>query len=401
MDTNDDIRKFSEKEIINVMRLLDDVENNYEETLQSLHDSEEFNHLKRMVENVKHYLQESSRTAKLWINYLQYIQIIKNFIRAERTGSWKLHLQSVKSMLNLFAATGHIHYAKSARLYLQNMHNLENNFPWVHTKFSNEGFHTVRRSSRFWAGLWTDLTIKQVLMRSIKSRGGLTRGRGVTESVRTLWTNSTHRVSGIHEAMTTLTGAKHKTSVQHAEMSESRVRKDNNTLQQLKAWFDINNPFEMRYPELRSLSTDLVATKEDKINCDEAEEVGEFIQRKLDGVEILTSTIKRKDQIRTLSCLQGSVKIGEETVYVNPEVLFIRLTLLVQKDEERIAQFKYELTPEPTSLFREGKMRKPAKNILRNHLLQAEGKNEYPVLEVAVIDGGDLLFHTSWGSKDS
>ena len=192
------------------MRILDDVETNYEEALQRLYDSEEFNLLKRMVENVKHYLQESSRTAKLWINYLHYIQIIKNFIRAERTGNWELHLQSVKSMLNLFAATGHIHYAKSARLYLQNMHNLETNFPWVHAKFANERFHTVRRSSRFWAGLWTDLTIEQVMMRSIKSRGGLTRGRGVTESVRTLWINSTHRVSGIHEAMTTLTGAKHK-----------------------------------------------------------------------------------------------------------------------------------------------------------------------------------------------
>ena len=46
-------------------------------------------------------------------------------------------------------------------------------------------------------------------------------------------------------------------------------------------------------------------------------------------------------------------------------------------------------------------MQKPAKNILRNHLLQSEGKSECPALEVAVIDGGDLLFYTSWNSKDS
>ena len=143
-------------------------------------------------------------------------------------------------MLNLFAATGHIHYAKSARLYLQNMLNLESNFPWVFAKLFNEGFHTVRQSSRFWTCPWRDLTIEQAMMRSIKSRGGLTRGRGVTESVRTLCINSTHHVSGIHKAMTDLTRSKHKTSVQHAEMSGSRVRKDNQTLQQSKSWFDTN-----------------------------------------------------------------------------------------------------------------------------------------------------------------
>ena len=86
---------------------------------------------------------------------------------------------------------------------------------------------------------------------------------------------------------------------------------------------------------------------------------------------------------------------------IKPEVLFNRMTFLVQKDDERITAFQHELTPEPAPLFREGKIRKPAKNILRNHLLQSEGKSECPALEVAVIDGDDLLFHTSGNSKDS
>ena len=45
----------------------------------------------------------------------------------------------------------------------------------------------------------------QVMMRSLKSRGGLTRGRGITESVRLLWLGSMHRCAGVHDAMTTLT----------------------------------------------------------------------------------------------------------------------------------------------------------------------------------------------------
>ena len=76
-------------------------------------------------------------------------------------------------------------------------------------------YHTVRRSERLWAGLWTDIVIEQVLMRSLKSRGDLTRGRGMTESVRQQWVYSMHACAAIHDAMTSLTGKHHTTSHQH------------------------------------------------------------------------------------------------------------------------------------------------------------------------------------------
>ena len=49
--------------------------------------------------------------------------------------------------------------------------------------FATHGYHTVRHSDRYSAGLWSDLIIEQVLMSSLKSRGGPTTGRGSTESV--------------------------------------------------------------------------------------------------------------------------------------------------------------------------------------------------------------------------
>ena len=150
--------------------------------------------------------------ACLWIQYLDYISTIKLFIRASRTGNWNLHLEFVRWMLDLFAASGHIHYAKSARLYLQNMLELPSSYPWVYKRFNTDGYHVIRCSDRFWAGLWSDLVIEQLLMRSLKSRGGLTRGIGVTESVRIMWTNNIHRCADMHNAMTTLTGHQHKTS---------------------------------------------------------------------------------------------------------------------------------------------------------------------------------------------
>ena len=143
--------------------------------------------VREKIEKQKKMLSEKSRTAKLWFLYMEYIDVVKTYIRAERTDNWIGHLAATERMLNLFAATGHVNYAKSARLYLQMMSNLQHDHLWLYKQFAENGYHCVRRIESYWAGLWSDLAIEQVMMRSIKSRGGLTRGREMTESVRTLW----------------------------------------------------------------------------------------------------------------------------------------------------------------------------------------------------------------------
>ena len=56
----------------------------------------------------------SSRTATLWFQYMDMVDILRKYIRAERTGNWELHRQAVSEMLPYFAASGHNHYTKSA-----------------------------------------------------------------------------------------------------------------------------------------------------------------------------------------------------------------------------------------------------------------------------------------------
>ena len=57
---------------------------------------------------------------------------MKLFIWAERLGDWEMHLTATKSTLNLFAANGHFNYAKSSRMYLQQMLKLPEKHPEVH-----------------------------------------------------------------------------------------------------------------------------------------------------------------------------------------------------------------------------------------------------------------------------
>ena len=87
-------------------------------------------------------------------------------------------------MFNLFAATGHYHYAKHGRMYLQQMLELPSNYPSICKSFKENGYHTIWRSNRQLAGLWSDLVIEPVMMKSVKSRHHLTRDRELTESVR-------------------------------------------------------------------------------------------------------------------------------------------------------------------------------------------------------------------------
>lgn len=112
------------------------------------------------------------------------------------------------------------------------------------------------------------------MMRSIKARGGLTRGRGMTDSVRLVWVHSMHRCATVHNFMTALTGLQHISSEQHIELRESRIRRDNLDLEKIKAWFDLYEPFDINEPKLRAFASGMTASDDDQINCDDAEKIG-------------------------------------------------------------------------------------------------------------------------------
>ena len=78
--------------------------------------------------------------------------------------------------------TGHFPYARSTRVYLEQMKSLKSKIPAdkFHLFFYH-GFFTICRK-KYFAGNFSDLIIEQDLMRLFKSSGGMTRGRGITDS---------------------------------------------------------------------------------------------------------------------------------------------------------------------------------------------------------------------------
>ena len=179
---------------------------------------------------------------------MDMVDIMCTFIKAERTGNFSLHQQSMKSMLPYFAASGHFPYTKSA-CYLQQMQDLQKKNPNVYQCFIN-GFNVVRRTDKFFAGIGTDLMIEQELMRSVKTTGGLTHGRGMTELQRTKWVLSTTTTAAVKQAMEEFAGVRYECSEQHVdqhkECSKTRSSRDYNDAMKMLQYLDFRNPFEGR-----------------------------------------------------------------------------------------------------------------------------------------------------------
>ena len=131
---------------------------------------------------------------------MDMVDILCKYIQAEHTCNWELHLQAVSEMLPYLAASGHNNYTKSALLFLQRMSHLQEDHPEVYQHFQ-DGLHVIKRSDHYWAGLSSDLVIEQVLMRSMNTSGGLTRGRGMTELQRVIWSLAMPACAEVNRAM--------------------------------------------------------------------------------------------------------------------------------------------------------------------------------------------------------
>ena len=120
-----------------------------------------------MLDNFK----KRGRTAALWVLYLQMGFILFQFIRAERTGDYASYLECTRAMARIFAATGHINYAKASRLMFQLYDEWSVRYPDEVREFFGAGRHTVRYSESAWSGSWSDLSIEESLI-AIQSQAG-------------------------------------------------------------------------------------------------------------------------------------------------------------------------------------------------------------------------------------
>lgn len=97
-------------------------------------------------------------------------------------------------------------------------------------------------TNKYWAGLFTDLSIEQTYMRDIKGNGGLTRGRGMEEGTRLNDLHAQHYlVVFVHNTAVQVCGTV-TNQKSHIDLGVSRKMNDfNDTKSSQKKNSDLNN----------------------------------------------------------------------------------------------------------------------------------------------------------------
>ena len=301
-------------------------------------------------------------------------------------------------MLPNFAAAGHHLYTKSAYMYLQSMYKLETTNPNVYRKFL-DGFHVIHQSDRLWSGLSSDLIIEQVLIRSLKTIGGMTRGRGMTELQRAVWLLSTPACVDINDSMQQFTGIVYETNEQHKEATPSRLQTDSKDAKKVMVYVMARNPFSEE-SELINIHTYGVAEK--SVRVEDSFKVGMNILSTMLGVNIHDYLSKKKDKAVTMK-VHSTVELDGEVVSVDPRLLFQRLvtTLACGNSETDLeTAFSYELCTFPASIIdNDGLLIEANKPQLSegiwNKIKGNTHKTTIPNDVNYVPDGGPLLFKVS------
>lgn len=103
----------------------------------------------------------------------------------------------------------------------------------------------------------------------------------------------------------------------------------------------------------------------------------------------------RKHNVLSLKTIQSSVKIDDETISIDPIMLFSRLTLNIKSNKSIKNYLHYELAPYPLSIFTENGLRKNMKSQSYNEFTSVDALPDSDHI-VHVIDGGYLLHTVVW-----
>ena len=139
------------------------------------------------------------------------------------------------------------------------------------------------------------MTLEHVLMQAMKVSGGLTRGRGITESTLACECTAVEEFAGRVHAESS---EQHCEASDHKDLRPAQQASDQADLEQFIQWLEAYPPFSGHYSgELVSLSTGI--TDDSSVNCHNADEVGQQLQQRVVGKSFADVKVKRKGKVKT------------------------------------------------------------------------------------------------------
>ena len=85
---------------------------------------EDMDKIQKLMEVFRSTGKDTSHLFYFWDTYIEMVQLLPQFIRAERDGCWELHLATVSRMAPNFYAMDRTNYSRWLPVYLLDMHQL-------------------------------------------------------------------------------------------------------------------------------------------------------------------------------------------------------------------------------------------------------------------------------------
>ena len=188
------------------------------------------------------------------------VMMLLQFVKAERTGNWCLHLAAASSMTPYFFAHDRHNYSCRHPVYLADMEQLQQKHPTVYQRFM-EGDHVISRSSQPFSGAWTDMTLKQSINLHSKSKGGIV-GISLNADALHRWFLTCHERAAITSAVRRMCGSDDPDRIgTHKEATLTRVERDENDVQKIiilsKSGL-MKDPFAKESDSLNNIATGVV-----------------------------------------------------------------------------------------------------------------------------------------------
>lgn len=222
------------------------------------------------------------------------------------------------------------------------------------------------------------------------------------EHQRLVWLLSMPSCATVNQWMQSLTQTDFTTSEQHKESTQARQQRDQKDTITIIDYQSQKNPFSAD-EVLRSIVSGQAA--DTSVNVDNAKEIGQRILSSMNGQPVSDVTFKKSNRAVTMA-VKSDLKIGQEAVQVDPQLLFQRLLQVARDDADRLHEiFQHELTSLPTSLFGgSGFPREANKHTLTEFLWSSEESTpaSLPCENIKyILDGGSLLHRLPWPKGSS
>ena len=347
--------------------------------------------MKEMLNLFDMFRREGRQKSKLfafWDSYIEMVELLLTFIRAEREGNWSLHRSNYGNDSS-FLLHGSCKLFQMAPCLPCRHDQLAATAPEVHKEFSLDS-HAVNRSAHIFSQVWTDMVLEQSINLDSKSSGGII---GITQNPSALarWFLTIHERVAITAATKELCGINDDDRVgSHKETGSRRLTKDeshvqkvvNTLLDVMTDPFCLENIDDEECSSLVSIATGVVMPDEKAGRLLTSADLGKtqmkgFVEKRLNTGEVKFWERVSHLKIDTFASLSKKKQVktaDEKIVTINADRdLFGRLLIAANSRGVQLREvLSYELATVPYALAHvDGSLRKATKSVLLAELEKA------------------------------